>query len=405
MTSPRDWWPAEWGAPPLYATRRNPALRSDGAQVAVVARTLGTPLIPWQQYTADVATERRPDGSYEHEVVLVSVPRQSGKTTLEHADGVQFCLVDGGDNFYTAQTGKDARARWNDLVKTMRKSPTYAGRIKSKDIQVSLRAGAESVGFPNGCGYHAFAPTAESLHGYTPPRVKLDEAFKHSPSTGELLMGAIEPAQFTIVNKQLWIVSTAGTAESTFLHDWLDLGMSGAPRVATFLWGAAPDQSPYSLADIEAYHPAVGFTLGSKLITPQDVLGAAEKTTKAEYERAYGNRRTKTTADRIPADEWAALSWDSLELGTVKPPDDPGHLHLVYDVAQDRQSAGIVAVWMVSDTHARVKVLYHAKGTAWLPDKVQEFWKRLGPRKVRAAGNGPVLDVNKALAGRVRGGR
>jgi hypothetical protein len=231
--------------------------------------------------------------------------------------------------------------------------------------------------------------------------VKLDEAFKHSAATGELLMGAIEPAQFTIVDKQLWIVSTAGTAESTFLHDWLDLGMTGAPRVATFLWGAGPDLSPYSLDDIAQYHPAVGFTLGSKLITPQDVLSAVDKTTRAEYERAYANRRTRTSADRLPADEWAALSWDSLELGDVPPPEDPRTLHLAYDVAQDRQSAGIVAVWRLPGDHVRIKVLYHARGTAWLPGKVQEFWKQLQPRKVRAAGNGPVLDATKDLAGRV----
>jgi hypothetical protein len=398
---PRDWWPAEWGAAPLYATRRNLALRTEGPQVRVVARSLRTPLLPWQSYTADVANERRPDGSYEYQVVIVTVPRQTGKTTLIRANGVHSCLVCGQDVFYTAQTGKDARARWNDLVKGMRTSPTYAGRIKAKTIKVSLRAGAENVEFPTGAGFHAFAPTAESLHGYTPHKVKLDEAFKHSATTGELLMGAIEPAQFTVVDKQLWIVSTAGTAESTFLHDWIDTAMDGAPRVALFYWGAREDQSPYDLADIAQFHPGVGFQLGDKLITPDDVLAASGKTTRAEYERAYGNRRTKTSADRIPADEWMALSWDSLDLVNVQPPATTGRLHLVYDVAQDRQSAGIVAVWRTSETHVRIKALYHAPGTAWLADKVQEFWKTLRPGKVRAAGNGPVLDVNSDLAGRV----
>jgi hypothetical protein len=214
-------------------------------------------------------------------------------------------------------------------------------------------------------------------------------------------MGAIEPAQFTVVDKQLWIVSTAGTAESTFLHDWIDTAMEGAPRVALFLWGAREDQNPYDLDDIAAFHPGVGFRLGEKIITPDDVLSASGKTTRAEYERAYANRRTKTTADRIPADEWASLSWDSLELDNVQPPTSPGRLHLAYDVAQDRQSAGIVAVWRTTDTHVRVKVIYHAPGTAWLPDKVQEWWQRLQPAKVRAAGHGPVLDTNKALEGRV----
>jgi hypothetical protein len=304
--------------------------------VDVVAASLGTPLIPWQRYVADVANERHPDGSYRYPVVLVSVPRQTGKTTLIRANGVHTCLVCGRDVFYTAQTGKDARARWMDLVKVLRLNPAYASRVK-----VALRAGAENVAFPNGAAFHAFAPTAESLHGYTPHKVKLDEAFKHTKQAGELLMGAIEPAQFTIVDRQLWIVSTAGTAESDFLHDWLDLGMTGAPGVACFVWAARQDQDPYSLTDIPLFHPGVGFQLGDKVIGAHDVLTAADKTTRAEYLRAYANRR------------------------------------------------------------ARIKVAYHAPGTSWLAPKVLELWQQLRPRKVRAAGNGPVIETTQQLAGRV----
>lgn len=394
---PRTWWSAEGhqGAPPLYATRRDPSCFTDGPAVDVVAASLGTPLIPWQRYVADVANERHPDGSYRYPVVLVSVPRQTGKTTLIRANGVHTCLVCGRDVFYTAQTGKDARARWMDLVKVLRLNPAYASRVK-----VALRAGAENVAFPNGAAFHAFAPTAESLHGYTPHKVKLDEAFKHTKQAGELLMGAIEPAQFTIVDRQLWIVSTAGTAESDFLHDWLDLGMTGAPGVACFVWAARQDQDPYSLTDIPLFHPGVGFQLGDKVIGAHDVLTAADKTTRAEYLRAYANRRTRTSADLIPADLWAALSWDALELDDVTPP-AVGQAHLVYDVAHDRQAAGVVVTWAPSEGRARIKVAYHAPGTSWLAPKVLELWQQLRPRKVRAAGNGPVIETTQQLAGRV----
>lgn len=391
---PRDWWPADQGAPPLFATRRNPRLVSAGAEIALVSSSLGAPFLPWQRYTADVASERRPDGSLEYQVVLVSVPRQTGKTTLIRAVGTHRCLVCGRDVFYTAQTGKDARARWTDLVKALRASPAYAPRV-----QVALRAGAENVTFPNGAAFHAFAPTPESLHGYTPNTVVLDEAFKHSAATGELLMGAITPAQFTIPDRQLWIVSTAGTAESTFLHDWLDLGMTSPPRVATFLWGAREDQDPWSLEDIAAFHPGVGFQLGGKTITAHDVLDAAEHNTRAEYQRAYANRRTRTTADLIPADLWADLSWVSLGLVDELAPTPPATgLHLVYDVAQDRQSAGVVAAWRTT-TGVRIKTVKHAPGTAWLAQAVEDLWRTLSPVKVRATGSGPVRAVTEQLAG------
>jgi hypothetical protein len=178
--------------------------------------------------------------------------------------------------------------------------------------------------------------------------------------------------------------------------------MTGAPRVACFVWGARDDQDPYALADIEAFHPGVGFTLNGTTITAETVLSAADKTTRAEYQRAYANRRTRTSADLIPADTWAALSWDALDLTDVAAPTEAGALHLVYDVAHDRQSAGIVACWRDPATsRVRIKAVYHAPGVSWLPDKVAELWAQLRPGKVRAAGNGPVVETTQQLAGRV----
>lgn len=131
----------------------------------MIARTLGTPLIPWQAHVADVASERRADGSYEYQVVVVSVPRQTGKTTLLRAAGVHRCLL-GRDVFYTAQTGKDARARWMDLVKVLRINAALRDRVK-----IRLRGGSEHVEFGSGAVFQVFAPTPESLHGYTPQRL------------------------------------------------------------------------------------------------------------------------------------------------------------------------------------------------------------------------------------------
>lgn len=295
-------WPTS-SAAPRHATPRDLSRPSDGAQVGVIARTLGTPLIPWQQYVADVAGERRPDGSYEYQFVVVSVPRQCGKTTLLRAVGTHSALVLGRDVFYTAQTGKDARERWSDLVKILQVHPALGPRV-----DIKLRGGSEQAVFPGGAAFRCFAPTPESLHGYTPPKVMIDEAFAQTGPSGELLMGAIGPAQITITDRQLWIVSTAGTAESTFLHDWIDRAIDGAPRVAVFDWGATDDQDPFKLEDIAAFHPGIGQLLNGHVLTPADVLEQADRNSRAEYERAYANRRTLTTSHLIPFETWGALA-------------------------------------------------------------------------------------------------
>lgn len=376
-------WPQSNGAPPLFATPRSPDRRSDGPAVEVIARTLGTPLIPWQSHVSAVANERRPDGSYEYQVVVVSVPRQTGKTTLLRATGVHRCLVCRRDVFYTAQTGKDARARWMDLVKALRVNPA----LKPPRTIVRLRGGSEHVEFPGGNVFQVFAPTPESLHGYTPPTVMVDEGFALDAMAGELLMGAIGPAQITITDKQIWVVSTAGTAESVWLHDWIDAAIDGAPRVAGFVWGARDDQDPYNADDIAAFHPGVGFPLNGRVLAATDVLEQAARNSRAEYERAYANRRTLTAAHLIPAESWRPLTDTGLQ------PPTRSDVVLTFDVAGDRQSSAVVASWPLEDGRVAVKVVKAGPGLAWLAGTVDDLDRDWRPRRLAAANHGPVLEV------------
>lgn len=346
----------------------------------MIARSLGTPLTPMQQYVADVAGEERADGSLEYEVIVWTVPRQTGKTTGLRAIGTKRALVDRRQVFYTAQTGKDARERWSDLVKLLRVTPALKDRI-----DVKLRGGSEQVVFPGGGAFRCFAPTPESLHGYTPEDVFIDEAFAQSAASGELLQGAIGPAQFTLLRKQLWIVSTAGTAESTFLHDWIERGIEGTPRVAIFDWGARDDQDPFDLDDIAAFHPGVGQCFNGKVLTAADVLAEADRNSRAEYERAFANRRTVTTSHLIPTETWR-------DLANVQQRPRRG-VTLTYDVAHDRAAASIVATWLDDLDHVQGRVVAAGPGVRWLPARIRELREQLRPLEVAAAGNGPVLEV------------
>lgn len=382
-----DWWPSSDGAAPRHATRRNLDRQTDGDQVAAVARALGTPLIPWQRYAADICGERRADGSYEYQVVIITVPRQTGKTTLIRALGTHRALVLGRDFFYTAQTGKDARERWMDLVKILRVNAALKERWT-----LSLRGGSEQVAFTDGAAFRVFAPTPESLHGYTPPTVCIDEAFAQSAAAGELLMGAIGPAQITIRDKQIIIVSTMGTAESVFLHDWIDRAIGGMPRVAILDWGADDDADPYTAAGVEAFHPGIGYVLNGKVLEAADVLEQIDRNTRAEYERAYANRRTLTTSNLIPADVWRDLADADLAA-----PADTTTLTLAYDVSLDRLSSTITAQWITDTGQPAAKIVKAGPGVAWLADSVDDLIRRWRPARTAAAANGDVLTVTADL--------
>lgn len=327
--------------------------------------------------------------------MVVSVPRQTGKTTLIQAMGTHRAGILGKHVHYTAQNGQEARKRWNELRANLETSSVWEGRTDT-----SLRGGAECVHFhgKDGPGFHCFAPGKKALHGSTPACVVLDEAFAHDAEMGGLLMGAISPAQQTILAKQLWIVSTAGTAESTFLHDWIDRGLERTPRVALFLWGASDDQDPYTLEGVEAYHPGVGFFLNEKVLTAADVLAEVEKNTRAEYERAFANRRTLTTSNLIPVDVWRRLGPD-LAAGDppLEPPANTREVTLTYDVGLDGIGSSIVATWSLDDGRIAGKVVEAGPGTSWLASSVDALVTRWRPAALAVAGNGPVLDVTAQL--------
>jgi phage terminase large subunit-like protein len=53
-----------------------------GGYLAKVSAQLGVPLMPWQQLVADVGWELAEDGRPAYREVVLTIPRQNGKTTL-----------------------------------------------------------------------------------------------------------------------------------------------------------------------------------------------------------------------------------------------------------------------------------------------------------------------------------
>lgn len=373
-------------AAPLFATPRDPSLRSAGGRVAIVAEALGTPLMPWQRLVADVATEQTPEGRYRYPIVVVTVPRQSGKTTLMRAVGVERAIAyPDAPVFYTAQTGKDARERWRDLVKQLR-----ASAFRSQ-IDVRQAAGSERVIFPNASEFRCFAPVGAGLHGYTPPTVMLDEVWAHDDAKGEELMGAIVPAQITIPHRQLWLVSTAGTSASGFLRKWVEAGRAGADGVALFEWAAPDTADPYDPDTWRTYHPALDYRRpdGSVQLTVDDLANAAEQNSRAEFERAYLNRWTVTESVLIPAEVWR-------DLGDELDTPDASDVVLTYDVAHDRRSASIVATWRTG-TQVATRVVMREEGVAWLVPAIEDLVSRRAPLALAADDGGPTRQATDAL--------
>ncbi len=372
-------------APARYATAPTPGAAHELAAVETMARALGTPLMPWQKEVTRVATERTPDGkAWRYPTVVLTVPRQSGKTTLMRAIMAQRTLrYPGTQAFYTAQSGKDARERWADLIAAAEANFKHL-------VKVRRGAGAECMEWKNGGGQvRCFAPTRTALHGYTPETVMLDEVFAYDEDLGEALLAAIVPSQSTLANRQLWIVSTAGDLNSSWLRKWVDRGREAttdpASSIAYFEWSAAPELDLADPASYARFHPAIGYTQ-----QPQTLADARETMSLPEFERGFGNRWQSTRTQLIPTDVIEASTNPD-----QTPPDGPNGVILAYDVALDRSWATIWAAWH-DTTGAHVRPYLSRPGIWWLPGAIADA-RRDGFNTIAADDGGSTRTITTRL--------
>lgn len=376
-------------APPKFATPRDPSKRSDGGRIAAIAESLGRPLMPWQRLVADVATERDADGAYQYEIVLVTVPRQSGKTTLVGPVQLDRIIMNPGIRcFYTAQTGKDARKRFEDLVNLVKSSP-FGHKATYK-----FAAGNEGIMVPGGSELKLFAPGMAALHGETPPLVVLDEIWEYDELLGDaMLEGAIIPAQMTLAGRrQVWMISTAGTAHSTFMRKWVERGRESVrtggrkwPRLAYFEWGLPDGGDPYDPATLEGFHPAVGQT-----VTVEELL--AIETSHANWLRAFCNVWTEVR-DPLFSDE----HWNSL--GEVDPVGKPAKsdLTVTYELAPDDECGAVLASWRDDTGAPCTRVLHAAPGMGWMHDFIVTLVRDWHPAVLGADDGGPTRKLTDML--------
>lgn len=365
---------------------------NEGREIARTARLMGGVLQPWQRLVVNRATQYRWGVNlagrrvrqYRYRTVLVSVPRQSGKTWLTGPVQLHRILTRPGiSTFFTAQTGHDAGKRMRELIAAVVSSP--AGAL----VVPRFSNGSEGLTVPGtGSSLARFSPTPSSIHGDHPYLVTLDEIWKHSASLGQALLGAITPSQVTIRSEaQIWMISTKGTAQSDFMNDWLDRGHKGQDPYLCLVEFSMPEgMDPYDPATWWAFHPALGNT-----ITPE-ALASDTSLPYAEWMRAYMNTLTAAENPVIAIEDWDHLA------GQPDQVPDLGDLAVAYEVAPDSSCSAVVTAWQDEDL-TYVRVLHQAPGTAWLPGYVRRLAGRWPGIRWVADGAGPARRVTDELTG------
>lgn len=336
---------------PRFATERSPERETFGPAIAAVAERLGQPFMPWQRMVADVGGEIDPaTGLPAYRNVVVTVPRQSGKTVLLLAWMIQRALGWGEPQriAYSAQTGNDARKKlvedWVPLLDP-RKSKLGISRILTG-------MGNEAISFRNGSRIVLLASSEDSGHGKTLDQAVKDEFFADYDDRRDQ---ALIPAMATRAAAQVLTASTMGTDDSVPLNNLVTLGRQAVldgqrQGVAYFEWSAGEDDDLDDPASWWRFMPALGHTQ-----TPQVIADAKALLKPGEFRRAFGNIATKSDERVIPT-----AAWDLVCSPDAAP---SGQMVFALDVNPER-SAGAIA----SCGDRAVEVVEHRAGVGWVVD-------------------------------------
>lgn len=356
-------------AAPRYATPRRLEAPTFGGKVDTLARAMGMPLMPWQRQVADVALELDEHGRYRYSTIVITVPRQSGKTSLMRPIMAHRALtVRKGRIWITAQLRQDARDTWQDTCELIEESPLGA-MTKRRNTN-----GSETLTFSGTSSTIRLfnAGSDKALHGKQSDLVFIDEAFAFSMLQGKAIMQAVVPTQATRPGAQTYIVSTAGTAASEWLREWVDRGRAAdGRRLAYFEWSIPEDTEDLDDLDVYArHHPALGHTIGpDALETAYEQLGASE------FARAYGNFWTSSQEWAIAPAVWkGAQTEDRIDPGAP--------VAFGIEVHADRSGAVIVACGPGVDSAGErtgrmvLEIVDTRGGIGWVASRALELAQR-----------------------------
>lgn len=319
-----------------------------------------------------------------YQIAVVLVPRRGGKSLGTLVDLTTTTLSGRLRRaWYTAQTRADAattlRDEWVPIVSTSKLGALISPRMSN---------GSEALEVPRaGSVARLFAPVPAALHGQAGDLVVFDELWAHSLARGKELQTAARPLMATRPDARMLLESAAGTADSTWLIDWIDRGRAAAAAdtgsgICYLEWSADyPDADHDNPAVWLAAHPAVRAP-GRYGTIDLDWLHAEHELDRAAFIRNYLNVTDRTAGAGTPLDPivWAGLA--------VSAPERDSPMTIGVAVGADNATTALVACHH-DGTLATLEVVDYRPATFWAVDRLVELYDRYPVTAVPLDAAGP----------------
>lgn len=241
----------EFVLPRLESPPHRECVGSYGAEAdAWLSCYFGIELYPFQRYVLERALEHREDGSLIHRNVVLTVPRQCGKSFLSRA--VMLWRLFQAERFGEEQTILHAASNRSIAHRVWRQAARQV-EAKVPDAVVRFANGQEEIELPDGSSWFVVAANHGAV-GRSVSMAFVDEAFDVDTT---IVTEVVAPSLLAKESPALWLVSTAGDTNSDLMRTYRQRGIeqleSDESNVLLLEWSAAPDKDTL---DVDAWRQA-----------------------------------------------------------------------------------------------------------------------------------------------------
>ena len=347
---------------PRWGTPRRVERATRGGVLVKAAALLGWALHPWQSHVSNVALEVHASGVPYFRTVGISVARQNGKTLLVLARIAMELFGRNRTVAYTAQDRITARRKWEEMCRALVAVPSFARRV----VHFHTNNGQEELLLDTGSRFIIVTPNDRAGRALSVDLAVIDEAFA-ARSMG--IVGALGGTMAARSHAQLWIVSNAGTADSTLFRHYTETGRAQianpASPMAWFEWAAREDADVLDHSAWIDANPSLDLPHGvvSAHLSEQALTIDADR-----FRREYLNLWVDIDVlIGIDADTWAACRSDDLVPGD--------RVSLSCDLTPERDRGALTAAGDV-DGRTPLEVIEHTSDIGKLEQRTIEVAKR-----------------------------
>lgn len=366
--NPREITSNRWkyDPPPRFMPDPTPGALNELSETVKLAAMMGWDLQPWQRRVIRVATEYElgpnHERLYKHRDILITVPRQCGKTTLVAPVALLRALLNPrAELYFSAQLGQYAGEFMKKLGAAYDKTWSPVLRHAFKFLRSN---GQEGFRCTNGAIFQRFTRGEETLHSKSPLLVVNDEIWKMTREQGAALIGAVRPAQATFGRRaQTWYMSTMGTIESEFLNNMIESGRSRTrPDLCYIEYALDPEGDPTDSESWWTFHPALGNIQDFE--TLKSDFESIYPDEPAQWERAYCNRLTEVEDDLVFPD------WDHLPTtGAI----NPKTISFALEHSARGYAAAVSAAWTDEAGEPHIQIVRQGPYLHWIAPTLREL--------------------------------